>query len=40
MLGIKLLEECCKYGVENIEDKILVKVVFIYGDVCKYMEKE
>lgn len=43
MLGIKLVEDCSKYGIENsqnIDENILVKVVVIYGDVRKYVEKE
>ncbi|KAH9627302.1 hypothetical protein KSS87_013547 [Heliosperma pusillum] len=38
--GTKLAEECCKYGAENTEDKILAKATSIYGDARKHVEKE
>ncbi|KAK9714472.1 hypothetical protein RND81_06G096800 [Saponaria officinalis] len=38
--GTKLAEECCKYGAENNEDKILAKAASIYGDARKHVEKE
>ncbi|XP_057494274.1 SH3 domain-containing protein 3-like [Actinidia eriantha] len=38
--GIKLSEDCFKYGVDNIDDKILAKAASLYGDACKHMEKE
>lgn len=33
-------EDCCKYGVENINDNILAKGASIYGDARKHVEKE
>lgn len=38
--GMKLSEDCCKYGVENINDDILAKAASIYGDARKHVEKE
>lgn len=42
-LGIKLSEDCCKYGSENnqnINENILAKAAAIYGDARKHVEKE
>ncbi|XP_015876176.3 SH3 domain-containing protein 3 isoform X2 [Ziziphus jujuba] len=38
--GTKLSEDCCRYGVENINDNILAKGASIYGDARKHVEKE
>ncbi|KAL6992321.1 SH3 domain-containing protein 3 [Sarracenia purpurea var. burkii] len=38
--GTKLSEDCFKYGVENIDDKILAKAASLYGDARKHMEQE
>ncbi|KAK3020906.1 hypothetical protein RJ639_045889 [Escallonia herrerae] len=38
--GTKFSEDCCKYGVENIDDEILAKAASIYGDALKHVEKE
>ncbi|XAR66654.1 hypothetical protein NMG60_11012954 [Bertholletia excelsa] len=38
--GTKLSEDCFKYGVENVDDKILAKAASIYGDARKNSEKE
>ncbi|KAF2282799.1 hypothetical protein GH714_043090 [Hevea brasiliensis] len=38
--GIKLSEDCCRYGTENANDNMLAKAVAIYGDARKHVEKE
>nr|GMD04411.1 SH3 domain-containing protein 3 [Ipomoea batatas] len=38
--GTKLSEDCCKYGVENVNDEVLSKSASIYGDARKHVEKE
>ncbi|KAI4298203.1 hypothetical protein L6164_031790 [Bauhinia variegata] len=38
--GMKLSEDCCKYGAENISDNILAKAASVYGDARKHVEKE
>ncbi|KAK9267940.1 hypothetical protein L1049_010377 [Liquidambar formosana] len=38
--GIKLSEDCCKYGSENFNDSILAKAASVYGDAQKHVEKE
>ncbi|KAM7500621.1 hypothetical protein LguiA_025035 [Lonicera macranthoides] len=38
--GNKLSEDCCRYGVENVNDEILSKAASIYGDARKHVEKE
>ncbi|CAL5345308.1 unnamed protein product [Camellia sinensis] len=38
--GTKLSEDCFRYGVENVDDKILAKATSLYGDTRKHMEQE
>ncbi|KAL7211519.1 hypothetical protein ACSBR2_014392 [Camellia fascicularis] len=38
--GTKLSEDCFKYGIENIDDKILAKAASLYGDARKNVEQE
>ncbi|KAF7840398.1 SH3 domain-containing protein 3 [Senna tora] len=38
--GTKLSEDCCRYGAENVSDKILAKAASVYGDARKHVEKE
>ncbi|KAL7212648.1 hypothetical protein ACSBR2_015348 [Camellia fascicularis] len=38
--GTKLSEDCFRYGVENVDDKILAKAASLYGDTHKHMEQE
>ncbi|KAF9611930.1 hypothetical protein IFM89_037150 [Coptis chinensis] len=36
----KLSEDCSRYGSENVNDNILVKVASVYGDARIHVEKE
>ncbi|XP_047332243.1 SH3 domain-containing protein 3-like [Impatiens glandulifera] len=38
--GTKLSEDCCRYGIENVDDKILATAASLYGDARKHVEKE
>ncbi|KAJ6751702.1 hypothetical protein OIU85_002158 [Salix viminalis] len=38
--GTKLSEDCCRYGLENINENILAKAAAIYGDALKHVEQE
>ncbi|XP_047308071.1 SH3 domain-containing protein 3-like isoform X2 [Impatiens glandulifera] len=38
--GTKLSEDCCRYGIENVDDKILAKAASLYGDARKHVETE
>ncbi|KAF9666451.1 hypothetical protein SADUNF_Sadunf16G0230700 [Salix dunnii] len=40
ILGTKLSEDCCRYGLENINENILAKAAAIYGDARKHVEQE
>lgn len=33
-------EDCCRYGLENINENILAKAAAIYGDALKHVEQE
>ena len=37
---MKLSEDCCRYGAENINENILARAASIYGDSVKHIAKE
>uniref|UniRef100_A0A7N0RDS2 SH3 domain-containing protein n=1 Tax=Kalanchoe fedtschenkoi TaxID=63787 RepID=A0A7N0RDS2_KALFE len=38
--GMKLSENCCKYGTEHFDDNILGKAAYSYGEARRHVEKE
>uniref|UniRef100_A0A7N0TSI3 SH3 domain-containing protein n=1 Tax=Kalanchoe fedtschenkoi TaxID=63787 RepID=A0A7N0TSI3_KALFE len=38
--GMKLSENCCKYGSEHFDDNILGKAAYSYGEARRHVEKE